>query len=202
MIEGFVFEKRLLKQVEAPGFIKNDFVPDYTLDHLVGSIVLAPTHGTMKSPLHGTESRNDAVFEVLDVRKHLVLFHGQSKDYVRETLAGIFTGFRTVRDVGAHPSIRIDWRIHKPAHRFDSLSPPDGDGGGTRAHGFGGRLSPRPGFSSLPRRLSRHRGTFPPLKWRGMFSYAEITPPVPPSRERSARDSRRHRKLWRGKSRP
>lgn len=82
MSDGFMFEKWLLKQVKTPGFIENDFVADYSLDHFVGSIVLEPTHGTMKSPLHGAKSRNDAVFEVLDVRKHLGLFHDQSKDYV------------------------------------------------------------------------------------------------------------------------
>lgn len=89
MIKGLVFEKGFLKEIKTPGFVKNDLVPDQPFNHLVGRIVIEPAHGTMKAPFYRTESRNDSVFEILDMREHFVFFHGQSKHYARKATTGV-----------------------------------------------------------------------------------------------------------------
>ncbi len=76
-----MLEPGFLKEVKASRFIKDDLFPDYRLQHLIGSRVLKPDHRTMQTTFHRTESRDNAILEILDMGEHFVFLHAGRKVY-------------------------------------------------------------------------------------------------------------------------
>ena len=87
MVERLVFQPWFLEQVKAPRFVKNDLVPNERLQRLVGRRIDEPLHLSMQAAFDRTETRDDAILEILDMGKHFVFFHTVRDNYVRLTEA-------------------------------------------------------------------------------------------------------------------